>query len=104
VSEHRYLIIRSAVLSTVLLCVGVWGWSKLYDDYISYDANQTEWEVGWIRGRLFVYSANYLSDALPKSIPFRTREAIKPHIEVCRRGCRGDPRLPVIEINVRRAT
>jgi hypothetical protein len=40
---------------------------------------------------------------LPASMPVRAREAAKAWVEVRRRRCRGDPRLPVIQITRRAA-
>jgi len=42
-------------------------------------------------------------DALPEPIPIRSRDPIKPQIDVRRLRCRGDPLLPVIQIIVRYA-
>ena len=41
--------------------------------------------------------------SLPRPIPIRTSDAVKSDINIRRLRCRGDPRLPVIEIAVRRA-
>jgi transposase InsO family protein len=40
---------------------------------------------------------------VPQPLPFRTRDVASPHITVRRVACRGDPRLPVLQIAVRRA-
>ena len=40
---------------------------------------------------------------LPESVPIRARDQLQPQIEICRRHCHGDPRLPVIDISVRLA-
>jgi hypothetical protein len=40
---------------------------------------------------------------LPKPIPFRQRDPIKPRIDLRRVHCRGDPLLPVIPITAQRA-
>jgi hypothetical protein len=39
--------------------------------------------------------------ALPEPIPIRTRDQLDPQIDVRRWRCRGDPRLPIIDISVR---
>jgi transposase InsO family protein len=38
--------------------------------------------------------------ALPEPIPIRARDQLEPQIDVRRRCCRGDPRLPIIDISV----
>jgi transposase InsO family protein len=41
--------------------------------------------------------------ALSEPIPFRQRDAVKPHIRIRRINCRGDSLLPIIEIEIRKA-
>ena len=41
--------------------------------------------------------------SLTEPIPIRSRDAIKPRIDIRRLKCRGDPLLPVIQITVQRA-
>ena len=45
----------------------------------------------------------YRGKALPKPIAYRTRDGPKIDIEVCRRHFRNDPRLPAVEITLRKA-
>lgn len=40
------------------------------------------------------------SRCLPKPIAIRARDRLQPEIEIHRRHCRGDPRLPVIKISM----
>ena len=40
---------------------------------------------------------------LPAPVPIRARDELQPQIEIRRKHCRGDPRLPVIDVSVRLA-
>ena len=39
----------------------------------------------------------------PQPIPIRSRDEAKPHIQILRRHCRGDPHLPIIQITIQKA-
>ena len=45
----------------------------------------------------------YRGKVLPKPIAYRTRDGPNIHIQIARRSYRGDPRLPVVEITLRKA-